>query len=145
MKILLALTALLLSAPVLAKEPTSIGQGRYMLSDQNFTIFGSTDKIVAKLMKQSQEFCMAKEGKEAVMLESGGSEAEPGRINNSGRLQHAAKGAMGTIYFQCGAPEPTVAARDDKYDALAKLKSLLDSGALTEEEYGIQKKKLLGE
>lgn len=32
----------------------------------------------------------------------------------------------------------------DKYDQLNKLKGLLDSGAITEEEYNIEKEKLLG-
>lgn len=143
MRIIFAIAVLLAPGIVLAKEPTSIGQGQYMLSDQNFTIFGNADKIVAKLMKQAQDFCMAKEGKEAVMLQSGGSEAEPGRINNSGRLQKAAKGATGTIYFQCGAPEADTSTQMEKYEALAKLKALLDSDALTQEEYDVQKKKLL--
>ena len=33
----------------------------------------------------------------------------------------------------------------DKYEKLSKLKSLLDSGALTEEEFKLEKKKILSE
>jgi Short C-terminal domain len=131
---------------VYAKEPVLLGQGKYMLTDQNFTIFGSTGKIVAKLSKQAHEFCQSKHGKEAFLLDSDGSEAVPGTINNSGRLQRAAQGATGTIYFQCGAPEPVAATepKTDIYTELPKLKALLDSGAITQEEYDAQKKKLLG-
>lgn len=116
-----------------------------MLSDQNFTIFGSPEKIVAKLMKQAGEFCQAKSGKEAVLLQSDGSEAVPGTINNSGRLKQAARGATGTIYFQCGAPEPVTSVSDGAatYENIAKLKALLDSGAITQAEYDAEKKKLL--
>ena len=147
MKATIAIALLFVSGSAFAKEPTPIGEGQYMLSDQNFTIFGSTDKIVAKLMKQAQEFCVAKNGKEAVLVQSNGNEAVPGKINNSGRLQQGARGATGTIYFQCGASEPVVSATasSDRYEALAKLKALLDSGALTQQEYDAEKKKLMGE
>lgn len=144
MRMIVAIAALLACGAAAAKDPTPIGQGQYMLSDQNFTIFGSTDKIVAKLMKQAQEFCVSKDGKEAILLQSSGDEAQPGLINNSGRLQRAARGATGTIYFRCGEPGPDTASQTDKFEAIAKLKALLDSGALTQEEFDAQKKKLLG-
>ena len=146
MRAIALVVMLLMVGAAHAKEPTLLGQGQYMLTDQNFTIFGSTDKIVAKLTKQAHEFCQSKSGKEAFLLDSDGAEAVPGTINNSGRLQRAAQGATGTIYFQCGAPEPVVAAtpRPDIYAELPKLKALLDSGAITQDEYDAQKKKLLG-
>lgn len=145
MRIIVAVLALLACGTAsAAKEPTPIGDGKYMLSDQNFTIFGSTDKIVAKLMKQATEFCTTKTGKGAVLLQSGGDEAQPGQFSN-GQLQRGARGATGTIYFQCGAPEPDLASTTNKLDAIAKLKALLDSGALTQEEFDAQKKKLLGQ
>lgn len=129
-----------------AKEPTALGQGQYMLTDQNFTIFGSTDKLVAKLTKQAHEFCQRKTGQEAYLLGSDGTEAVPGQINNSGRLQRAAQGATGTIYFRCDQPEANAAvAKRDIYTELPKLKALLDSGAITQEEYDAQKEKLLAD
>lgn len=128
-------------------EPTALGQGQYMLTDQNFTIFGNTDKIVAKLTKQAHEFCQKKTGQEAYLLSSDGAEAVPGQINNSGRLQRAAQGATGTIYFRCEQPEAKAEpiAKPDIYTELPKLKALLDSGAITQEEYDMQKKKLLAD
>ncbi|MBO9738271.1 hypothetical protein J7432_04355 [Xanthomonas axonopodis pv. begoniae] len=107
-----------------------------MLAEQNITIFGSSDKIVAKLMQQAGKFCQAKNGNEAVLLQRDGSEVIPGTINNSGQLRHAARGATGTIYFQCGVPEPVASASDSaaRYENLAKLKVLLDAGALTQGE-----------
>lgn len=138
--------AFLISNEVSAEstEPTPIGQGQYMLAHKNFTVFGSSDKIIVKLMEQAQEFCRSKEGKEAVLLQTGGDDAEPAQFRN-GQLQRPAKGASGTIYFQCGAPETDATKQTDKYDALAKLKSLLDSGAITKEEFEAQKKKILGD
>jgi hypothetical protein len=145
MKYVAVAALLLMPGVAVAKEPTQIGGGKYMLSDQNFTIFGSSDKIVAKLMKQAEEFCQGQSGKEAFMLESDGAEAIPGTINNSGRLQQAARGATGTVYFQCGAPEQVTSssASSATYENLSKLKALLDSGAITQAEYDAEKQKLL--
>jgi hypothetical protein len=142
------LAALLLASSVgFAKEPTQIGGGRYMLAEQNLTIFGSSDKIVAKLMRQATEFCHARNGKEAILLQSDGAEAVPGTINNSGQLRQAARGATGTIYFQCGASESVVSASNSAatYENLEKLKALLDSGAITQAEFDAEKKKLLSD
>ncbi|MGV8959512.1 MAG: SHOCT domain-containing protein [Stenotrophomonas sp.] len=148
MKLQIAILLLTVSSTANAKEPTSIGGGQYMLTDQNFTIFGSTDKIVAKLVGQAHKFCQEKNGKEAVLSESGGTAAVAGEINNSGMLRRPAQGATGTVYFKCGqdAPVPTAVAtvQPDMYTQLPKLKALLDSGAITQEEYDAQKAKLLG-
>lgn len=146
MKYMTAALLLLVSSVSVAKEPTPVGEGKFMLSDQSMTIFGSTDKIVAKLMKQAQEFCQTTSGEEAVLLQSDGTEAVPGTINDSGRLHQAARGATGTIYFQCGAPGHVVSQSDRStaLDNLAKLKVLLDSGAITQDEYDAEKKKILG-
>jgi hypothetical protein len=146
MKYVCLAALLLVSSAGFAKDPTQIGGDKYMLAEQNFTIFGSSDRIVAKLMRQAIEFCHAKNGKEAILLQSDGAEAVPGTINNSGQLRQAAQGATGTIYFQCGASEPAASASSSAamYENLAKLKALLDSGAITQSEYDAEKKKLLG-
>lgn len=146
MKAPFAIALLLVSGVSYAKSPTSIGKGQYMLSDQNITIFGSTDKIVVKLMKQAEEFCQKKDGKEAVMLESGGESAVPGQFSTNGGNQRYAKGATGTVYFQCGESETPVesAGSTDNCEKLSKLKALLDSGALTQDEYDTEKRKILG-
>jgi hypothetical protein len=38
---------------------------------------------------------------------------------------------------------PPAASEADRYEALAKLKALLDSGALTQEEYDAEKQRIL--
>lgn len=102
-----------------------------MLSDHHVTIFGSSGTLIADLMGQAQGFCKTKTGEEAVLIRSDSSDVKP---------------ASATVYFQCGsAAAPTVSTQSDKYDALAKLKALLDSGALTQDEYAKQKKLILGE
>lgn len=45
----------------------------------------------------------------------------------------------------CIKPKLTVVSQSDKYDKLKKLKDLLVDGTLTEDEYNIEKKKLLQE
>lgn len=135
---------LLVSYSSYAKEPTSLGQGRYMLTDQNFTIFGSPEKIVAKLTRQAHEFCKSQTGNEAYLLGADGSEAVPGEVNNSGVLKRGAQGATGTIHFRCEMPgKASSSPKRDIYTELPKLKALLDSGAITQAEYDDQKRKLL--
>lgn len=144
MKMGFVIALLALSTTVHAKEPTPIGGGQYMLTDQNFTIFGSTDKIVAKLIRQAHQFCNKKTGQEAVLSDTRGTGAVVGQ---SGLVTRPAQGATGTIHFTCGpdAQAPTLVenAQQDIYTQLPKLKALLDSGAITQDEYDAQKAKLL--
>ncbi|MCF7752145.1 SHOCT domain-containing protein [Bacillus subtilis subsp. subtilis] len=75
---------------------------------------------------------------------TGGSESEPGVFNDNGALRRGATGATGTIYFRCGNAPSVPASRQTRYEELAALKALLDSGALTKEEFDAEKAKLLG-
>nr|WP_152620053.1 SHOCT domain-containing protein [Lysobacter sp. A03] len=146
MKIGAAICLLALSSTVHAKEPTSLGGGQYMLTDQNFTIFGSTDKIVAKLIAQAHQFCHKKTGYEAILSDSRGTGAVVGQ---AGLIARPAQGATGTIHFTCGqatqVSAPIENRQPDIYTQLPKLKALLDSGAITQDEYDAQKAKLLSD
>jgi hypothetical protein len=104
MKHSIAVLLFIASGVAVAKgpEPVSVGKGVYMMTDRNWTIFGSSDGIITKLMTKANSFCKAKSGSEAELVDSAGSEAVPGVINNSGVLRRPAQGATGTIYFRCG-------------------------------------------
>jgi len=116
-----------------ASEPVSVGEGRYMLSARSHTPWATTSKIVAELMEDAQAFCQEQGGKDAVLVSTGGEEGIIGRA------------ATGSIQFRCGSGESNKQATIDNLDVLAKLKSLLDSGAITQDEFDTQKRKLLGE
>jgi len=97
-------------------------------------MFGTTAKIIENLMEEANEFCQEKFSKQAVLTSSRGEEARMGFGGNP----------TGSIEFRCGQSEKPSSASEN-LDTLMKLKSLLDSGAITQEEYDVQKKKLLGE
>lgn len=137
--------ALLAVAPALhAAEPTDMGGGVYMLTDQNFTVFGSPEKIAAKLTTQAHAFCKERTGQQAHLLAQDGTDAQMGTYNDSGRLQRGARGATGTIHFSCTPPRE-VRPRAVVLDELREIKSLLDAGALTQDEYDAMKKQLMEE
>ncbi|WP_447730996.1 SHOCT domain-containing protein [Pseudoxanthomonas suwonensis] len=128
-----------------AKDPVAVGEGRYMLTHKGKTIFSSADKIVADLMGQAHKFCQRTTGHEANLLESSGQEAQVGRAGGALGTQPA-QGAVGTIYFSCGPATgsgQTAGDRGDIYESLARLKGLLDSGAISQSEFDAEKEKLL--
>lgn len=133
MKALFGAVLILFPLLVFASEPVPVGEGRYMLSARSHTPWATTSKIVAELMEEAQAFCKEQGGKDAVLVSTGGEEGIIGRA------------ATGSIQFRCGSDESNRQAAIDNLDVLAKLKSLLDSGAITQEEFNTQKKKLLGE
>jgi hypothetical protein len=116
-----------------------------MLNGKSATIFGTSGKIIENLVVQANAFCRRTAGVDAELLDTTGSESVPGEANSNGSLKRPGKGASGTITFRCGTPpaEP-VPSTDDAYTQIGKLKALLDSGAITQEEYDAEKKKLLG-
>ena len=139
MKAIFVIVGLALSGNALAKDPQAVpvGKGVYMMTDRNFTIFGSSDGIIAKLMTKANSFCQKSSGVEAELVDSGGSEAVPGTINNSGMLRRPAQGATGTIYFRCGsapAPESTASQTslpDSYYERVESLRSKVMAGEIT--------------
>jgi hypothetical protein len=136
-KVIAAMT-IFLSVPALARDDdaVSIGNGVYMLTDRNITIFGSADGIIAKLMRRANTFCQSTAGTGAELVDSSGSDAVPGSLNNSGTLRRAAQGASGTIYFRCGpAPAPTpppaqTAQADSYYERVNSLRRQVLSGEI---------------
>jgi hypothetical protein len=136
MKAAAVVIALVLSSSASARElePVSIGKGIFMLTDRNFTIFGSSDGIVAKLMTKANAYCQKSGGEDAELVDSDGSEAVPGTINNSGTLRRPAQGATGTIYFRCGsvAPPKTSVTRatlpDSYHERVESLRTKVMSG-----------------
>ena len=120
MKYCIAALLFIASGIAAAKGPeaVSIGKGVYMLTDKNFTIFGSSDGIIVKLMTKANSFCKEKNGAEAEMVDSAGSGAAPGVINNSGMLRRPAQGATGTIYFRCSTETTAVPHNQAQTDAL---------------------------
>ena len=106
MKLVISIALLVVSGGVTAKEAqaVSVGGGQYMMTDQNFTIFGSADGIVTKLVARAHLFCQEKSSVEAVLLNSTGSGAVPGRNGQFGQ------GATGTIYFRCASATQITAA-----------------------------------
>lgn len=75
-----------------SSEVVPIGEGKYMITGRNATIFGSADGIAAKLMIKANEYCQGKSKSEAVLLDMSGESAQYG--NNT---------ASSTIFFKCGA------------------------------------------
>lgn len=69
-----------------------IGEGKYMLTGRNTTVFGSSDGIAAKLMQKANAFCQDEAKSEAVLLDVSGESAAVG-----------VRTASSTIYFRCGA------------------------------------------
>jgi len=61
-----------------------------------------------------------------------------------GILLLVANGEINGLSTGPTAPPPSPATSQDSLDRLAKLKSLLDSGAITKDEYEAEKKKILG-
>lgn len=145
MKLALFLVLLAVAFQAEAKDPVAVGGGKYMLTHKGKTIFSSSDKIVADLMTQAHQFCQRTAGHEANLLESSGQEAQVGRAGGALGARPA-QGAVGTIYFSCGSDAITAQAsgdRGDVYENLARLKGLLDSGAINQAEFDAEKQKLL--
>ena len=104
-----------MAEPLPAPTPRRVQAVKVLAVDDN----AANLKLIAAMLKEMvSQVEVCKNGKEAVLVQSNGSEAVPGKINNSGRLQQGARGATGTIYFQCGASEPVVSATasSDRYE-----------------------------
>ena len=117
---------LVISGATLAASSSSvvpIGEGKYMLTGRNMTVFGSADGIAAKLMVKANEYCQQKSKSEAVLVDMAGESAQMG-----------VRTASSTIYFRCGASEagsPATQANvlpDSYYERVDNLQKQLMSG-----------------
>jgi hypothetical protein len=118
---------LMISGATFAASSSSvvpIGQGKYMLTGRNMTVFGSADGIAAKLMIKANEYCQKKSKSEAVLLDMAGDSSQMGQ-----------RTASSTIYFRCGTSEPappaqTDALPDSYYERVDNLQKQLMRGDL---------------
>ena len=134
-----------------------IGQDTYMISKQSSTGFHSAGSVKADIYQEGFAYCAAKD-KEFQPVNERGVDGIPGRSF-----------ASAEVHFRClskGDPElnrPTLKPEaniridsdirekkviqiqdsGDKYAELKKLKELLDSKVITQEEFDEQKKKIL--
>ena len=134
-----------------------MGQDTFMISKQSTTGFHSAGSVKADIYQEGSAYC-ASQGKEFQPVNDHGVDGVPGRSFASAEVQ-----------FRClskGDPElrrPTmkpianirieneihekrdvhIQGTDDMYSALKKLKDLLDSGIITQQEFDAQKKKIL--
>ena len=115
---------LMISGATFAASSSSvvpIGEGKYMLTGRNMTVFGSADGIAAKLMVKANEYCQQKSKSEAILLDMAGESAQMG-----------VRTASSTIYFRCGTSEPAPtqasALPDSYYERVDNLQKQLMSG-----------------
>jgi len=108
----------------------------YRIFHQAATGFVSIQSIRVSSEKRASEFC-EKEGKVMHVLREHTS-TPPHILGNFPRIE---------IIFACVETAEIYSSSDgnDKYEQLRELKSLLDDGVITEEEFEIEKKKLLSE
>jgi len=108
----------------------------YRIFHQAATGFVSIQSIRVSSEKRASEFC-EKEGKVVHVLREHTS-TPPHILGNFPRIE---------IIFACvESPEAHSSSEGyDKYEQLRKLKSLLDDGVITEEEFGVEKKKILSD
>lgn len=104
-------------------EPVSMGDGTYLITDKNVTIFGSPEKIVVKLMKIAHSFCQTKTGQEARLLDTTLTDAVPGYSGQLG--SRPGKGASAAIQFACNgsaqnAPQNSINSSSASQDAYAQ-------------------------
>jgi hypothetical protein len=110
---------------------------KYRIFHQASTGFSGTGGIRSTAKNRAATFCLGK-GKEMITV-SEHTASPPYILGNFPRIE---------IIFVCVDPEKEralIKETTDKYEQLSKLKSLLDSGALTEEEFKLEKKKILSE
>lgn len=124
---------------------------RYRIFNKGLTV---TDELRKTAIKKANEFCSEKEGNQKMVTVSEFGATPPYVWGNIPRIE---------IIFTCQDrvnvnSSPITADKSesnagskaeliivDKYDRLAKIKHLLDSGVLTQDEFDAEKKKILAE
>jgi hypothetical protein len=102
---------------------------------QGATGFTPISAVRSSAMERVVEFCKFK-GQEPYLIEETTSKP-PHILGNWPRIE---------IVFSCvsaASASGNRSEREDKYDSLRKLKSLMDEGAISQEEYTVEKRKLL--
>ncbi|MDR3452634.1 MAG: SHOCT domain-containing protein [Rhodoferax sp.] len=166
MKRLLTTGFLLFSAFAYASSGVvPMGQDTFMISAQSFTGFSSAGSVKADIYKEGSAYC-ATLGKEFQPVNDHGVDGVPGRSFASAEVQFRClnKGdpelsrptmkPIANVRIESDAREK-VEIRDkrdgrsqgidDMYASLKKLKDLLDSGIITQQEFDEQKKKILAQ
>jgi hypothetical protein len=111
---------------------------RYRIFHQASTGFSGTSGIRSSATKRANDFCRKKDRNKNMLTVSEHTAAPPYILGNFPRIE---------IIFVCVDKEATqtTLAATDKYDRLTKIKELLDSGVLSQEEFETEKKKILAE
>lgn len=106
----------------------------YRIFHQAATGFVSIQSIRGSAEKRASDFCK-RQGKEMLALRERTS-SPPHILGNFPRIE---------IVFACTGNKDSIEVvnNNDKYAQIEKLKKLLDNGALTKEEYQVEKKKVL--
>lgn len=107
---------------------------RYRVFHQGASGFVPMGAVRNSAIKRTEEFCKRKGGEMLILSQH---EAKPPYIlGNFPRIE---------IIFTCvkSSAKESTADGKDKYDTILKLKNLLDDGALSEEEYEVEKTKVL--
>jgi hypothetical protein len=117
----------------------SDGPGSYLIMRTGKTGFVSSSSLQKKAYEEASEFCQAK----SLVMQTISMESQ--RARPFGGFPEA------TLRFRCvgqssAAPQAASSASSaDKYVQLERLKGLLDSGALTQDEFDREKAKILGQ
>lgn len=110
---------------------------RYRIFHQASSGFSGTSGIRRSATERANEFCKNKSANKKMLTVSEHTASPPYVLGNFPRIE---------IIFVCVDSEKyesSVKTVNDKYDQLSKIKSLRDNGVLTEEEFNLEKKKIL--
>jgi hypothetical protein len=112
------------------------GVEKHRIFHQGSTGFTSVETIRNSALKRAEAFCAQSDKRPHLIEET--TSTPPHILGNWPRIE---------IIFSCveTSKQTSATAPKDKYDRLSKLKLLLDSGAITQQEYEAEKQKVLSE
>ena len=142
MKYVIALASALLSSAALAGNTGVIPDGpdSFLIMRTGKTGFVSSSSLQKKAYEEASSFCQAKSlVMQTISMES--QRARPFGGFPEATLRFRCVGKDGTA-AQAPLPQPSP---NDKYAQLERIKALLDSGALTQDEFDREKAKILGQ